>query len=103
MPDVVVVESRLVADIAAGYDVVIMGADKWAQVNDPIWYDGDPIARDGALARLPLVVVAPRAGFDVPDELRLPMPSGFEHVSATGVRAGRSDWAVTAERPGAQP
>ena len=58
---VVVTDAQLVADIAAGYDAVIMGADKWAQVCDPAWYGNDPAARDEALARLPRVLVAPSA------------------------------------------
>src|SRR4051794_40825997 len=48
--EVVVVEARLIVDIAEGYDAVIMGADKWAQVNDPAWYGDDPLARDAVLA-----------------------------------------------------
>src|SRR5688572_21740270 len=36
-------EHQLITDIARGYDVVVMGADKWAQVNDPAWY-GDDVA-----------------------------------------------------------
>src|SRR5262245_66145334 len=35
---VVVTDARLIADIAAGYDAVVLGADKWAQVLDPAWY-----------------------------------------------------------------
>ena len=59
---VAVTEARLIADIAARYDVVVLGADKWAQVLDPAWYGGSTEARDEALARLPRVLVAPRAG-----------------------------------------
>ncbi|HTK15294.1 MAG TPA: hypothetical protein VL769_02790, partial [Acidimicrobiia bacterium] len=59
--DVVVTDAQLIADIAAGYDAVVMGADKWEQVRDPAWYANDPAARDAALARLPRVLVAPRA------------------------------------------
>src|SRR5215218_1782883 len=44
--DVAVTEHRLLVDIAQGYDVLIMGADKWAQVNDPRYYDGSLPARD---------------------------------------------------------
>src|SRR5438876_684303 len=36
---VVVTDAQLITDIAADYDVVVMGADKWAQVRDPAWYD----------------------------------------------------------------
>ncbi|MHB1137780.1 MAG: hypothetical protein ACYC2O_02415 [Microthrixaceae bacterium] len=90
----VIVEAQLIADIALGYDVVVMGADKWAQVIDPSWYGGDPRARDAALARLPRVAVAPRAGERVPDELRLEVPEDLHEVSATAVRAGRVEWAA---------
>ena len=47
---VVVLDASLVADIASGYDAVVMGADKWAQVVDAAWYGDDPAARDAALA-----------------------------------------------------
>ena len=90
----VVVSSRLIADIAEGYDAVVMGADKWAQVNDVAWYGGDEARRDAALDRLPRVGVAPRAGFDVPDALRLPVPDHLADVSASAVRAGRAEWAA---------
>ncbi|HMX67040.1 MAG TPA: hypothetical protein PKX25_15805, partial [Microthrixaceae bacterium] len=70
-----------------------MGADKWSQVIDPLWYD-DEDARDAALARLPRVAVAPRAGHRVPPELELAVPEGLEHVSASAVRAGRTGWAA---------
>lgn len=95
---VVVVEAELIVDIAAGYDAVVMGADKWAQVTDPAWYGGDVDARDEALARLPAVAVAPRGGIDVPAELVLPVPAHIAAVSATAVRGGRHDWAVRADR-----
>jgi len=90
---VVVVDSQLIVDVSVGYDVVVMGADKWAQVLDPKWYPNARAAHD-AVARLPRVAIAPRFGFDVPDELRLTVPGGLEHVSATGVRAGRLEWAA---------
>ncbi|MDQ1476931.1 MAG: nicotinate-nucleotide adenylyltransferase [Actinomycetota bacterium] len=61
-------DEQLIAEIAAGYDVVVMGADKWAQVRDPAWYGGDATARDAALDALPRVLVAPRSGFDVDRE-----------------------------------
>lgn len=100
---VTVVEAQLIADIALGYDVVVMGADKWVQVIDPSWYGGDPRARDAALERLPRVAVAPRAGVQVPDELRLAVPAHLQHVSATAVRAGRLDWAAPEAELGQDP
>lgn len=94
---VVVVDSRLVADIAAGYDAVVMGADKWAQVIDPGWYGGSEAARDAAVASLPRVAVAPRHGVEVPAALLLDVPDHLAEVSATAVRDGRLDWAADPE------
>ncbi|MDQ7993657.1 MAG: hypothetical protein REI45_13380 [Propionicimonas sp.] len=91
---VVVVDAQLIAEIARGYDAVVMGADKWHQVNDPHWYGDDAAARDAAVARLPRIVVAPRAELEVPSALRLPLPDDYAEVSATGVRAGRTEWAA---------
>jgi cytidyltransferase-like protein len=94
---VTVTSSRLIAEVAAGYDAVILGADKWRQVIDPGWYGGSAEGRDGAVASLPRVLLAPRG-----DRLEaLTLPSGAvvleiaeQHrlVSSTGVRAGRRDW-----------
>ncbi len=85
---VAVTDRRLIADVAAGYDAVIMGADKWAQVLDPRWYGGSAEARDAAIARLPRVLVAPRAG-DRPRGVELlDVPDHLGEVSATAVRSG---------------
>ncbi len=84
---VVVTDAQLVADIAAGYDAVVMGADKWAQVNDAAWYD-DAAARDAALSRLPRVLVAPRAGFTTVGAEALELPPELGDVSSTAARAG---------------
>ncbi len=93
----------LLADLAEGYDVVVVGADKWHQLLDPAWYGGVG-ARDTALARLPLVAIAPRPPWAVPgDDPAADPPAGLEvvvldtdpahhHVSATAVRAGRHEW-----------
>jgi predicted RNA-binding protein with PIN domain len=86
--DVVVTEAQLIGDIAAGYDVVVMGADKWAQVRDPRWYGGDPAARDAALAGLPRVLVAPRPGFDATGAEILDVDPTVAYVSSTRARAG---------------
>src|SRR3974390_1495922 len=37
---------RLVAELAAGSDAIVLGADKWLQVLDEEWYGGSPAARD---------------------------------------------------------
>jgi nicotinate-nucleotide adenylyltransferase len=87
---VAVTDGRLIADVAAGYDVVVMGADKWAQVLDPAWYGGSVPARDAALARLPRALVAPRAGVYPDGAELLDVPGHLHTVSASSVRAGRS-------------
>jgi hypothetical protein len=84
---VAVTDARLITDIARSYDAVVMGADKWRQVNDPGWYP-DEAARDAAVASLPLVLVAPR-GDDRPDGVvLLDLDDAHRHVNATAVRDG---------------
>lgn len=86
--------SRLLADIAEGYDVLIVGADKWHQLHDVEFY-GTIAARDAALSRLPRVVVAPRAGAALPQQAGvhvLSVPIGTHEVSSTAVRSGREEW-----------
>jgi len=94
---------RLVADIAAGYDVVVLGADKWHQLLDPSWYGG-VAERDEALRRLPTVALAARPPWTIPGEdpaadppdgvdvVVLDTDPAHRDVSATAVRAGRHDW-----------
>lgn len=89
---VVISEGRLIAEVAAGYDAVVMGADKWHQLHELRFYDGDPAARDAALQSLPELIVAPRHGWSTPAEHRLVLPARFARVSATEVRAGRTEW-----------
>lgn len=84
----VVTDARLIADVAHGYDVVVMGADKWSQVRDPAWYGGDHNARDAALARLPRVLVTPRPGYDTGGADILMIDDELAHVSSTRARAG---------------
>lgn len=86
--------ARLLVAICAGYDVLVVGADKWAQIQDPAWY-GSAAARDEALAGLPRVVVAPRTGTPVPEGVEvLPVDPAVLDVSSSEVRAGRQPWAV---------
>jgi hypothetical protein len=85
---VAVTDRRLIAEIAVGYDAVVVGADKWRQVVDPAWYGDDPEARDAAVASLPRVLVAPRAG-DRPEGVELlDLDPAHHDVSASAVRAG---------------
>lgn len=88
-----VTEHQLLADIAEGYDFLIMGADKAGQVLDPSFYGGSEVERDLALSRLPSLVVAPRpGGFIPPDAIVLELPEWVAGVSSTAVRSGRVEW-----------
>lgn len=92
----VVSDAQLVADLAEGYDVVVLGADKWAQVRDARFYGGSPSRRDQVLARLPPVAVVPRPPQSVaePGTLML-VVEGTMGVSSTGARSGRTAWMAT--------
>jgi hypothetical protein len=88
---------RLIADVAAGYQAVVMGADKWLQVIDPAWYGGSATARDRAVACLPPVLLAPRPGAPLPPRLPpgvsvLDLDPSCGPVSSTGARSGRTEW-----------
>lgn len=93
---VAVNDGGLISDIAAGYDAVVLGSDKWVQVTDPGWYGGSDSARDAAVALLPRVLLAPRNGVvpaDLPAGalvLQLPLEHGI--VSSSGVRDGNIEW-----------
>lgn len=94
-----ITDARLIAEVAAGYDVVVLGADKWAQVLDPAWYDDDPAARDAVVARLPTVAWAPRPGHPRPTAgVALDVDDDHGAVSATAVRAGRHEWMLPEAR-----
>jgi len=83
-----VTDARLLVDIAHGYDVLIMGADKWAQVLDPSWY-GSEAARDAAVAELPRVLVAPRPGSETSGAEVLPLDDDHRQVSSSAARDGQ--------------
>jgi nicotinic acid mononucleotide adenylyltransferase len=83
---------QLLTDIARGYDVVVMGGDKWSQIHDVSFYGGDPAARDAAMAALPIVAIAPRGNVAIPASSVLLVPDWVAEVSATAVRNGRTDW-----------
>ncbi|MGO9876282.1 MAG: hypothetical protein ACLPVY_21115 [Acidimicrobiia bacterium] len=96
---VVVTEAQLITDIAAGYDLVVMGADKWAQVRDPAWYNDSAAARDVAIAQLARVVVAPRPGFEIVGAEVLDLPTHLGGVSSSAARAGNYDLIAPECRP----
>ncbi len=85
-----VTDLQLIADIAGGYEVVVMGADKWHQVNDPAFY-ASPAARDEAVESLPQLAIAGRGDLDVPPGSLLTLPGRFDHVSSSAARTGRPE------------
>lgn len=85
--EIAVTEAQLLVEIADGYDVLIMGADKWVQINEPHWYGGEA-ARDAAMAALPDVAVAPRPPHEVPPKLLLETEDHHHEVSSSKARAG---------------
>ena len=91
-----VTDRQLIADLAAGYDLCVIGADKWHQLHDLAFYDGSTGARDAALERLPVLAVAPRLGVTSPRPgptvILLEVDPAFLEVSSTAVRAGRHEW-----------
>ena len=86
--EVDVTDKQLLADIALGYDLLIMGADKWQQIQDPVFYDNNPQLRDSVLSTLPKVAVAPREPFETPSELELPISPALNLVSSSEARGG---------------
>ena len=92
-------DARLMVDVADGYDVVVMGADKWSQVCDPVWYAEAEVGRDAAVARLlDRVLVAPRAPHPVPDGRGLDVEHRFTLMSSSAVRAGTWEWMAAEAR-----
>jgi hypothetical protein len=97
--DALVTDKRLLADIAEGYHLVVMGADKWHQIHELQWYDHDQSTRDATLARLPEVAIAPRPPLEVPPGLILDLPiEVVEGVSSTAARNGGLDLMAPAAR-----
>jgi hypothetical protein len=87
--DVVVTERRLLVDIADGYDVLILGADKWEQVLDTRFYGDSMDAMKTAVAGLPHLAVAPRKDHALPTGALVTVLDVAHHdVSSTAARAG---------------
>jgi hypothetical protein len=93
---VVVTDLVHLADIADGYDVLIMGADKWGQVLDPSFY-GSEVHRDEAVARLPRLAIARRGELPVPGDCVV-LDVEMHDVSSTAARAGRDEFALPEAR-----
>ena len=88
--EVVVTDRQLVVDIAKGYQLVVMGADKWAQIQDPAFYENSAEDRDRAVeALLELeLAIAPRPPFEVPAGAKLGISLDMAAVSSSGARQG---------------
>lgn len=99
----VVTEDQLIADIAEGYDVVILGGDKWGQIIDPAYYDGEA-GRDAAIARLPQVVGPNRPGHPpLPESaVLLELPARLHDVSSTAARSTNPEWMTPPARKTAE-
>ncbi len=84
-----VTDKQLIAEISEGFDAVIMGADKWVQVNDVRYYR-DASIRDVAVASLPTVVVAERSGLHISGAQAtvLRTPTDLHEISSTAARGG---------------
>jgi nicotinic acid mononucleotide adenylyltransferase len=85
---VVVTYAQLLVDISRGYDVLVVGADKWRQIQDPSFYGGSVSRRDTAMAALPPLAVVPRGADSVPAELVLTVEGGLHDISSTAARGG---------------
>ena len=94
---VAVTEHRLLAEVAHGYDGLIVGADKWAQILDPA-YHLDEAAWQASMARLPRLWVARRGDLPIPDHpLITVLDIDLGEVSSTAVRQGRAEWRAGAQ------
>ena len=94
---VVVTDHLHLADIATGYDVLVLGADKWAQVLDVAFYTSER-ERDEAVARLPQLAIARRDDVPLPEGCVV-LGVELSHVSSTAARAGRVDLVLPEARP----
>ena len=84
--EVQVTDAQLLTDIAAGFDVLVMGADKWEQINESRWYENEE-ARHRAIAALPELAVAPRPPHRAPPGYMVDFTNN-ELVSSTAARQG---------------
>lgn len=85
--DIALTSDQLLVDISVGFDVLVMGADKWHQIQELHWYQ-DAAHRDQSLSDLPELAVAPREGLVVPEHLALPIDPALANVSSSAARAG---------------
>ena len=97
IPQVHIVQTplQLIADIAVGYDLVVMGADKWVQLHDITFYENETHMRE-SLSTLPALAVAPRGEVRIPKEIKLEVPEAIAHVSSSTARKTNFRWMTKA-------
>jgi len=89
--EVATTDDQLLSDIADGYDLLVMGADKWWEIHQPEWYESSEHRQD-ALGALPAVAVVPRHGYHAPPERVLRFDADtYGLVSSTRAREGELD------------
>ncbi len=93
IPEVNVIRTslQLIADIAQGYDVVVMGADKWEQVNDVKFYASETHMQE-CLSSLPTLAVASRSGEKIHESILLKVPDEIAEVSSSSARETNFEW-----------
>ncbi len=92
-----ITERQLISEVAAGYDAVVVGVDKWLQIVDPAWYGGSVAVRDEAVAGLPRILMVARPPDPLPalpaEGLLLAIGAEFDGVSSSAARpAGGNGW-----------
>lgn len=93
-----VTERQLLAEVAEGFEVLILGADKWDQIQQPHWY-ADDHHRRAALAGLPELAIAPRPPFTPdPNHMLALDERATGSVSSTAARAGAVELMLPAAR-----
>ena len=93
-----VTERQLLADVAEGFDVLVMGADKWDQIQQPRWYDSED-HRLASLGSLPELAIAPRPPIQVPNDHKLSIDvTATGAVSSTFARQGAVELMLPAAR-----
>ena len=89
--EIAVTDVQLLSDLSAGFDVIVMGADKWHQIHDPVFYGNDSARRDASIASLPTVAIAARPPHECPAHLVLNLPDWVGAVSSTQARTTDPD------------
>ena len=90
-------DAQLLVDVSRGFDLLIMGADKWAQINELRWYR-DSAERDAAIAALPDIAVAPRPPHVFPSWAALGVDDHYSTVSSSLARGGAVELMLPAAR-----